>query len=251
MQAYLTLVRRELGSSFLSWTGYVVVGAVVFLLALCFVTLLAALNNQPTEQPLFELFFDSYYFWLILVLAPPVITMRSFALEKSSGTFETLMTTPVSDKQVVFAKFTGAMVFYAITWLPLAACIFIVRKFSNDPSVLDPGTISSSALGILLLGGLYVSLGCLASSLTRNQIIAVMVSLVLGTSLFLMSFLSYAFASEVSWMAKLFKHISLIEHTRDFARGVVDTRAVIFDVSLTSLFLFLTHRAVESRRWKS
>jgi ABC-2 type transport system permease protein len=251
MQAYLTLVRRELGSSFLSWTGYVVVGAVVFLLGLCFVNLLTALNNTDTEQPLLELFYGTYYFWLILLLSTPVITMRTFALEKSSGTFETLMTTPVSDKQVVFAKFTGALVFYCLMWLPLAACIFIVRKFSNDPTALDIGAILSTALGILLLGGLYVSLGCFASSLTRNQIIAAMFSFVLGISLFLMSFLSFAFASDNSLLGKLFAHVSLIEHMRDFARGTVDTRAVVFDLSLTFLFLFLTHRAVESRRWKS
>ena len=251
MQAYVTLVRRELGSSFLSWTGYVVVGAVVFLLGMCFVNLLAALNNTDTEQPLLEMFYSTYYFWLILLLATPVITMRSFALEKSSGTFETLMTTPVSDKQVVFAKFTGALIFYTVMWLPLAACIFIVRKFSNDPSVLDPGAMLSTALGILLLGSLYVSLGCFASSLTRNQIVAAMLSFVLGISLFLMSFLSYAFAGDNSILAKIFAHVSLIEHMRDFARGVIDTRAVVFDLSLTALFLLHTHRAIESRRWKS
>jgi ABC-2 type transport system permease protein len=251
MQAYLTLVRRELGVSFLSWIGYVVVGAVVFLLGFCFVNLLAALNNTDTEQPLIEMFYGTYYFWFILVLAPPVITMRSFAQEKSSGTFETLMTTPVSDKQVVLAKFTGAMIFYTLMWLPLVACIFIVRKFSNDPSVLDPGAVASTVLGIFLVGSLYVSLGCFASSLTRNQIIAVIVSIVLGLSLLMMSFLSYAFATEQTWVSKLFQHVSLIEHMRDFARGVVDTRAIVFDVSMTALFLFLTHRAVESRRWKS
>lgn len=251
MQAYITLVRRELGSSFLSWTGYVVVGAVTFLLGFCFVNLLTALNNEPTDLPVLEQFYGTLYFWLILLVATPVITMRSFALEKSSGTFETLMTTPVSDKQVVFAKFTGALIFYALMWLPLAACIFIVRKFSNDPSALEPGAVASTALGILLLGGLYVSLGCFASSLTRNQIIAAMLSFVFGISLFLMSFLSYTFAEGNSMIGRLFAHVSLIEHMRDFARGTVDTRAVIFDLSLTSLFLLLTHRAVESRRWKS
>lgn len=250
MQAYITLVRRELGSSFLSWTGYVVISAVVFLLGLSFVNILMAYNNSELPQPVIELFFNSYSFWLILLLATPVITMRSFALERSSGTFETLMTTPVSDKQVVLAKFTGALVSYILMWLPLAACVFIVRRFSNDPVPMDPGAIASTSLGVLLIGALYVSLGIFASSLTRNQIIAAMVSFVLGISLFLLSFLSFAFASETSSIAKLFSQLSLLEHLRDFARGVVDTRAVVFDLSLTTLFLFLTHRAVESRRWK-
>ncbi len=251
MQAWWTLVRRELGASFVAWTGYVVVGAVTFLVGMCFVNILMALNSAETDQPLLELFHSTYYFWLILLLATPVITMRSFALEKSSGTFETLMTTPVSDTQVVFAKFTGALVFYAVMWLPLAGCIFMVRHFSHDSAPLDPGALAGTALGILLLGGLFVSLGCFASSLTRNQIIAAMLSLVLGISLFLLGFLTTAVSTEELWLARVLAHVSILEHMRDFARGVVDTRAVVFDLTLTGLFLFLTHRAVESRRWKA
>lgn len=251
MQTYLTLVRRELGASFVAWTGYVVISAVVFLLGLCFVNLLAALNNGTMEHPLMVLFFETYYFWLILLLATPIITMRSFAVEKSTGTFETLMTTPVSDKEVVLAKFTGALIFYALMWLPLAACLFIVRRFSDDTAPLDFAAMASTALGVMLLGSLFVSAGVFASSLTRNQIIAAMISFVIGISLFLLSFLSFAFATDSSWTSRVFKHLSLIEHLRDFARGVVDSRAVIFDLSLTVLFLFLTHRSIESRRWKS
>jgi ABC-2 type transport system permease protein len=251
MQSWWTLVRRELGSAFLSWTGYVVIGAVVFLLGLCFVNLLAALNNSEPEQPLMELFYSTYYFWLILLLATPIITMRSFAAEKSSGTFETLMTTPVSDTQVVFAKFAGGLIFYILMWLPLIGCIAIIRRYSNDPAIFDVGTVVSTWVGILLLGCVYVSMGCFASSLTKNQIIAAMVSFVIGISLFFLSFLSYAFGNDATWTAKAFAHLSLIEHMRDFARGVVDTRAVVLDLSLTGLFLFFTHRSIESRRWKS
>ena len=250
MQAWWTMVRRELGGIFGSWTGYVVISVVLFLLGLCFVSLLQALNAAPTEQPVMELFFSTFYFWLILLLAAPIITMRSFALEKYSGTFETLMTTPVSDFQVVMAKFTGAMIFYMMMWLPLLGCIFIVRHYSNAPGVIDPATLGSTFLGIFLLGMLYMSLGCCASALTRNQIIAAMIAFALGISLFLLSFLSLSFSSQTGWLAQLFAHLSLIEHMRDFARGVVDTRALIFYSSLTGLFLFLTHKVVESRRWK-
>jgi ABC-2 type transport system permease protein len=250
MQAYLTLVRRELGTAFQSWMGYIVVSAVVFLLGLCFVFLITALNNAETDQPLTEVFYGTYYFWLILLLATPVVTMRTFAQEKSSGTFETLMTAPVSDLQVVLAKFTGALLFYLVMWLPLAGCIAIVRYFSNDSSVLSLAAIASTFLGIFLLGGLYISLGCLASSMTRSQIIAAIVSFAAGISLFLLSFLSFAMSGKPGWSAKVAAHLSLIEHMRDFARGVVDTRPIVLYLSLTGLFLFLTLKAVESRRWK-
>jgi ABC-2 type transport system permease protein len=250
MRIWWTLVRRELGGYFVSWTGYVVIAVVTLLLGLCFVSMLQALNAEKTEQPLMELFYGTYYFWLILILTSPVITMRSFAMEKSTGTFETLMTTPVSDLQVVLAKFIGAMIFYLLMWSPLVACLFIVRHFSNDPTVVMPGTVASTALGIALLGGLYMSMGCFASSLTRNQIIAAMFSFALGISLFMLSFLSAAMAGRASWVQKIFTHLSLVEHMRDFAHGVVDIRPLVFYLSLTALFLFLTLKAVESRRWK-
>jgi len=250
MRTWATLVRRELGSYFVSWTGYIVIAVVVFLFGLCFSLLLQALNTEKTEQPLMELFYNTYYFWLILLLASPVITMRSFAHEKFSGTFETLMTTPVSDWQVVLAKFAGSMIFYLLTWSPLLACVFVVRHFSNDPGALDAGSLASTFLGVALLGGLYMSLGCFASSLTRSQIIAAMFSFALGISLFLLSFLSYALAGQPGWVTKIFAHVSLIEHMRDFSRGVIDVRALVLYLSLTALFLFLTLKSVESRRWK-
>ena len=82
-------------------------------------------------MPVTELFYATPFFWLILLLAAPVITMRLFAQEKFSGTFETLMTTPVSDLQVVLAKFTAALLFYLVMWLPLLACMFVVRHYTQ------------------------------------------------------------------------------------------------------------------------
>jgi len=250
MQPYWTLVRRELGSQFVSWAGYVIIAVVMFLLGLCWVSLLKALNAEPTEQPLMEMFYSTMYFWLILLIAAPMVTMRSFALEKYSGTFETLMTTPVSDLQVVMAKFTGALIFYLLMWLPLLGCVFIVHYFSNDAMAFDWRSLGTTALGIVLLGGLFMAVGCFASSLTRSQIIAAVVTFALGISLFLLSFLASAISGQTGWIAKLFTHLSLIEHMRDFTHGVIDTRPIIFYLSLTGLFLFLTWKAVESRRWK-
>jgi ABC-2 type transport system permease protein len=249
-QAYRTLFRRELGSHFVSWTGYVIISAVLFLLGLCFVNLIQALNAEATDQPIMELFFSTYYFWLILLLASPIITMRVFALEKYSGTFETLMTTPVSDWEVVLAKFSAALVFYLLMWLPMLGLVFVVRHYGNDPSVLDWGTLAGTSLGIFLLGLLFMSLGCFASALTRSLIIAAMIAFALGISIFLVSFLAFSSPGQAGWQARVFQQVSLIEHMKDFARGVVDTRALVFYLSVTVLFLFLTLKVVESRRWK-
>ena len=250
MQAYLTLTRRELASYFVSWTGYVIIAVASFLMGLSFTVLLVQLRMTASPMPVTELFYSTAYFWLILLLAAPVITMRLFALEKFSGTYETLMTTAVSDAQVVLAKFTAALLFYVVMWLPLLACIFVLRHYTNDASALDPGALGSTFLGILLLGCLFTSLGCWASAITSSQIIAAMISFAGSFSLFLLSFLAVQFEVNSGWQAQAFSYISMFDHLRDFARGVVDTRPVVFYLSLTCLFLFLTLRTVESRRWK-
>lgn len=250
MQAYWTLVRRELGTHFISWTGYVVISVVLLLLGISFVSLLVALNQEATDRPVTELFYGSYYFWLILLLVTPAITMRSFAQEKSSGTFETLMTAPVNDLQVVLAKFTAAMLFYVILWLPLLGCLLVVRHFGNDPTAFDVGAVLSTFLGIFLLGGMYMALGCFASAITRSQVIAAMITFAVGVSLFLLSFLAMTFSTQPGLKAQLFNQVALIEQMQDFARGTVDTRPIVFYLSFTALFLFFTLKVVESRRWK-
>lgn len=250
MRPYLTLVRRELGGFYVSLTGYLIIGAIQFLLGLCFIIILQALDGKPFDMPVTEAFFNNGLFWLILLLAPPVITMRSFAHEKFSGTYETLMTTPVSDGQVVMAKFSGALIFFLSAWLPLIAYPFILRKYSVDLTDLDLGALGGTMLGLFLYGSLYLSIGCFASAMTRSQIIAAMTTFVIGLSFFLASFLHHILPVKPGWQSALFEHISQIEHMKDFSRGLVDIRQVTFYVSLTIFFLFLTHKAVESRRWK-
>lgn len=249
MRAYLTLVRRELGAFFVSLTGYVIIASVLLLLGISFTGILDALNDSPTDVPLTELFYRSYYFWIILLLTAPVMTMRSFAFEKGTGTYETLMTTPVSDLQVVLAKFTGTLIFYILTWLPVFGCIAVVRYLTGEAKVLEPWTTASTFLGFALMGCLYMSMGCFASALTRSQIIAAMNSLVMGLGLFLLSLRSLVPMPPTDWAAILFSYVALSEHLEDFSRGFVDTRHLVFYASLTIFFLFLTLKVVGSRRW--
>lgn len=249
MQAYFILVRRELGSLFKSWIAYVILAAVMLLLGVSFVFLLRALNMQATPVPLTLLFYDTFFFWIILLLVTPLITMRTLALEKSTGTFETLMTTPVHDAQVVLAKFTGALVFFIILWLPLLPCLLIVRHYSSDPAALGAGTMASTYLGILLLGSVYLALGIFASALTRSQIVASMVAFALGIPLFCLSFLGAMLPTQTGVLRQLVAHVAWMEHMTQFAQGVVDLRPIVLCLSLTAWFLFLALKAVEARRW--
>jgi ABC-2 type transport system permease protein len=250
MKIFWALLRRELAAFFFSVTGYLIIAAVTLLIGLGFVVLVQNLGSDPSPMPVTEMFYGTYFFWLIVLLASPVITMRLFALEKATGTFETLMTTQVSDLQVVAAKFAAAMIFYVVMWLPMLACLAIVRHFANQSDALDAGSVGGMFIGIFLVGCLFLSLGCFASAISRSQMAAAMISFVLGVSLFALGFLAEAIPATSQWQAQALSYFGLFGQMRDFARGVLDTRAVTFYVSATFLFLFLTLRAVESRRWK-
>lgn len=250
MRTFIALVRRELSSFFLSWTGYVIIAAVLFLIGFSFASMLRGLNAEPTPLPITRLIFGTWYFWIVIVVAAPVVTMRSFALEKSSGTYETLMTTPTGEGLVVLAKFTGALIFFMMVWLPLVGCLVVVRHYTNDPTAFDWGTVASTYLGILLLGALYMAFGICASAITKSQIIAGMVSLAIGITVCMLSYLSSQMEAERGWMAAAVRHVALMEYMRDFSTGVIDTRPIVFYLSTTTFFLFLTLKVVESRRWK-
>jgi len=253
MRNFLTLTRRELAAFFVSIMGYIIIAAVTLLIGLSFVMLIKNMGSEPFLMPVTELFFNSQLFWIVVILVAPVITMRLFALEKASGTFETLMTTPVGDLEVVMAKFTAALFFYLVMWLPTIACLFIVAHFTNQTSTLDQGVACGTFLGIFLSGCMFLSIGCLTSSLTRSQVTAAMMSLAVGVILLIVAYLAYAQVIPVTgqWQVEsVLYYFNLFKQMEDFTRGVVDTRTVIFYVSLTLFFLFLTLRVVESRRWK-
>ena len=251
MQPFLTLVRRELGGHFLSLTGYVIIATVLLLIGFSLVDILTKMNGVPTDAPITEMFYVTIYFWVILLLTTPVITMRTFALEKFTGTFETLMTTPVKDRIVVLAKFTGSMLFYICIWLPLIVYMLLVQAYVKSPSaLLDLTTVASTFLGIVLIGSLYVAMGCFASALTRSQLMAAALSYALGLTLFLLSMRSLVPIQAKSWETEFFAHLSMTEHMQDFARGVVEVSSLTYYVTLTAFFLFITSKVIEARRWK-
>ena len=250
MSVFRALVRRELSAFFQGPTGFIIIAAVMFLIGLGFLVVLSGLNGEATPMPVTQVFYGTYFFWVILLLIAPVITMRSFAMERASGTYESLMTAPVGDWQVVLSKFAGALIFYIILWVPLLICSVVVRFYVGESAVLGLGTMFTSALGILMVGCLYMSIGCFASALTRNQAVAAVSGFALGAALFFTGFFSYFAGDRTDWLSQLARHISLANHMESFTRGVIDLGAIVFFLSLTGLFLYLTHKVVESRRWK-
>ena len=179
--------------------------------------------------------------------------MNSIALAADfpfSGTYETLMTAPVRDVEVVLAKFTGALFFYALTWLPFLGYILLAQRYATGGPAFAPQVLASTFAGLLLIGALYMALGCFASALTQSQIVAAMLSYLLGLALFVLSLRSLMGEPPSGWTGHFFQYLSMTEHMEDFARGMIDTRPVTLYLSLTVLFVFLTVKVVESRRWK-
>jgi ABC-2 type transport system permease protein len=179
----------------------------------------------------------------ILPWLAPVLTMRLLAEEQKIGTIELLLTAPVRDWEVVLGKFAASMAFYLGT-LALTLWYVLMLEWRGNP---QPGPLLSGYLGIILYGAAGISIGLLASSLTSNQIVAAVVSL--GV-LVLLTFLEIG-ADQFSGVGStIVGQLGLTTHLDDFVRGVVDTSNIVYYVSLTAVFLFLTVRVLETRRWK-
>lgn len=250
MSVFLALVRRELGGVFKSFVGFLVMAVVLWEVGLSLLDLIERLSNTAIVVPLPQLFYQSFYFWITLLTTAPLITMRSFAAERASGTYEALMTTPVGDLQVVLAKFLGALLFYLMTWLPLIGVLAVLREVAHEPAFLDLRTSGGAFLGILFIGSLYLSMGCFASAMTRSQMVAAILSFMMGLGLWGASLRSAGDNPAAGRWGPLLDHISVVRQMTDFAAGIVDSRHLVFLGAGTVFFLFLTTRVVESRRWK-
>jgi ABC-2 type transport system permease protein len=247
MSAFFTLWRREIAAYFLSPIAYVMMMFFLVIMGFSFWLLANVLAQGVEGVPLMRELFDSFFFWITTLTLVPVLTMRLFAEEKRSGTIELLMTAPVSDTAVVLAKYLGAVSFYIAIWAPTALYVVILRSFSAG-TPLDLGPIASSYLGALLVGAFYLAIGLFCSAMTRNQIVAAIVCFALLCVLFFGGFI--AFISRVEGVRETANYFCSLAHMREFARGAVDTRPVVFYLSGAALMLFATVKLVESRKWK-
>lgn len=250
MSNFLVLYRKEMGALFLSPVAYVLLMVFFFLNGLIFFTLLEGTGYEVKEA--FTLFFEGSLLlagipllWITIILVPSLLTMRLFPEERRQGTLETLLTAPVSDAQVVLAKYLAALSFYFLLWLS-APFYFLVLKALGGRC--PPGPFLTGWLGILLAGALFTSLGLLTSTLTSNQIIAAVLSII--GSLFLLFYPWISFFFPGRSLQRIAVHIDLSTHFHYFARGLLDTGILFYTVSLAAFFLFLSMRIIEARRWK-
>jgi len=182
--------------------------------------------------------------WIFLFLSP-AITMRLWAEEKKSGTVEFLLTLPVTDWQVVLGKFLGSLFFLFITLL-LSITLPISVSFLGN---LDLGVVLGSYLGALFLGGAYLALGLFISALTRNQIVAFVIGLVACFIAFIIG-ADFVLNKAPQILLPVMKFLGLGSHFYNIARGVIDSKDVIYYLSFIFLFLWLNVRIIEKREWR-
>lgn len=251
MRRFFTLLGREVSQYFHQPLAYIVMFFLLLLTGMNFHAGLTALNNAPSPTTLVEAFFNNMLFWFPFVIVLPLLTMRLFAEEYKLGTIESLMTAPVRDIQVVLAKYFGAFIFYAVLWAP-SLLYFLVFQWQTGLGAADSVGAFLGAYSMLALMGLfYLSIGCLASALTNNQIIAAIVAFALVSLMFFLSLLSFIFLNLSPALRELTYYFSAIEHMGDFSQGIFDTRPIVFYLGMTVFTLFLTYHVFQYRRWKT
>jgi gliding motility-associated transport system permease protein len=251
MRTFLILLDREVKSFFYSPIGYVFMFFFLLLNGASFYIALSILNRGPSEVTVIEAFFNTIPFWIGFLLIFPLITMRTFAEEFKLGTVEPLMTAPVRDWQVVLSKFFGVVVFYVILWLPTVTYFEVFHLITKSAAVNAPGAYLGTYLLLLLMGMFYISVGCLASVLTSNQIIAAVISFVVITLLLFGGLLSFVVLHATPAFRDLIAYFSAIDHMFGFSKGIIDSRPVVYYLSMTALCLALTYQVFQSRKWKA
>lgn len=240
-----TIARRELAAFFYSPIAYVVLTMFLILQGVVFYLFVSFLNQPMAPSgPVFQFYFGgTLLFWISVLLVVAVVPMRLIAEERRAGTIEPLLTAPVSDADLVLGKYAAALAFYAFLWLPTVVYVLLVRSHS----AVDPGPIAAGYLGTLLEGAAFLAFGTLASALTRNQVIAAVLSFVFTAALLLLGILEQVV--QPGALKDVLGYVSLFKQMDDFGRGIVDSRHVVFLLSTTVFSLFCAVRAVEARKW--
>jgi ABC-2 type transport system permease protein len=252
MSNILAIANKELRSYFASPIAYIVLGFFALLYGWFYVTILNYFVQQSMQmnqfgpqsmninQHLIRLLLQNMTVLLLFVL--PMITMRTYAEEKRSGTIELLLTSPLTDFQIIMGKFLGAMALYAV--MLLITMIHIGVLFLYGRPEIKP--ILTAYLGLLLMGGCFISVGLFISSLTKNQIVAVMATFAVFLFLWVINWIGSLWPT----LERLTSYLSVIDHFDDFSKGVIDTSHVVYYLSFMTFGLFLTAKSVDSERWR-
>ena len=253
MRNIAAIAQREVNAYFASPIAYVLIGFFALLFGWFFYVPLAYFIQQSSQMgmnPTQALNINQMLVGptlmnttVIMLFLFPLITMRTYAEEKRSGTIELLLTSPVTDVEIIIGKFLGAMLLYA-AMLTVTLLHMAILFIFGDP---EWKPIATGYLGLLLMGGCFLSLGLFISSLTKNQIVAAMATFAVFLMLWVINWIS-TFVGPTT--QTVLQYLSLTEHFDDFAKGIIDTKHVIYYLSFMAFGLFLTAKSVDSERWR-
>ncbi len=245
MNRIVAVLTRELRTFLVSPMGWGIIIAFLLYTGFAFMLIISVLIDPraPFINP-FRFYSESFFFWMFLLFATPVLTMRLFSEERKTGSIEMLLTTPISEGEAVIGKFLGVLLFYIVLWLPTLVYIFLLK----DKIDFDWGNIASWYLGIILIGAFYLSVGTFASTLTRNQVIAAMYAFIMSFLLLLPSFLTFIVTGEP--LKTVISYLDVLSHLQEFSAGVVDSRRLVYYLSGIAFFLFTAARSLEMVKWR-
>jgi ABC-2 type transport system permease protein len=262
VSSILAIAHKEIRAYFASPVAYVVIGLFAVLFGVFYYAILdwfvkqgmqmamgggpQSLNvNERMIRPLFQ------NALVLLLFVLPMITMRTYAEEKRSGTMELLLTSPITDVEILIGKFLGALTLYAA--MLGVTLVYLLALFAFGTPEWKP--MATAYLGLLLFGGCFVSVGMLVSSFTKNQIVAGMMTFVVFLLLWVIDWLASSATGLFGVSAgpiveEVLNYLSITQHFDDFGKGIIDTKHIIFYVSFITFGLFLTARSVDSERWR-
>lgn len=242
----LVLFLKEIKSFLTSLTGYIAI--VVFLLLNSFFLwfLPGEFNildgGIATLDPMFIL---APWFFLILI---PAITMRLFAEEKKTGTIELLLTRPISDLKIILAKYAAGVVLVLFSLIPTLVFYYSIYSLGDPVGSIDSGGTWGSYIGLFFLASVYVAIGIFSSSLTDNQIVSLILSMIL-CFFFYYGFDAISTVTTSFQLQELIMSIGISDHYYSISRGVVDSRDIVYFLSVIAFFIFITKMVLESRKW--
>jgi len=251
MRHFLILLKHELRMLLINPSTYI--AGVLFLCLMGFIywaILRSSVNAATDVLPIVQFF---QVFWIPVFFVVPLLTMRSIAGERSNGTLDTLMTTPASRVAVILSKFSGAYLFYILLWALTLGFPIITQKLHPNAAeagaLLDTASITGSFIFLAVSGVLFISIGIMASSVTRSQLVAGMLSF---TTLFVVvvggqQLGNLAESWQAEWLNAIVNYLQIFEHLDDFSRGIIDTRPFFYYTSTGLLLLGLSTLVIEAK----
>ena len=243
MRVFFILLRRELQATFTSFGYYVLLAVVASITAFSFLDLLTAYGNDVRAA------LNGSAFWLygLTLILTPLLTMRLLAEEKRSGSLELLMTAPVGDFQVVFAKFMSSVLVFATFMAPIWISHFVLASFFG--AEVDWGQLFATSLGVVSIALIFLAIGTLASAVGSVQLWSALLAFLGNLFVLMIGQVQRQFEEGSTW-AIVFSYVDLMRHVRTSVLGLVDLRQIVLQLSITALLLYWTTRIVEARKWR-